>query len=314
MSPVFSVIVPVYNRAHLLERALASVFDQSLQDFEIVVVDDGSSDDPQSVVEAIGDSRIRFVRQENRGGGAARNTGIDMARGRYIAFLDSDDRFLPHHLITMKAMLDREPGSAAYARMSVDRGNGNMMLRPPRAIRPGEHMADYLLRERGFVPTITLALDTETARRVRYDPRLPFSQDTDFAIRLYLAGCRFKMAEEPGAICEDVADPMRVSQGRKGARLMAWLDEMRPQIPSRAYHGCRGWTIAKGLAPASPGRALALYLNAVLRGCYRPRLAAVILVQVFMPDALYRRMADGVIAAMDASRRFKRPTLRRRFA
>jgi glycosyltransferase involved in cell wall biosynthesis len=298
MSPTFSVIVPVYNRAHLLERALSSVLDQSFQDFEIVVVDDGSHDDPQSVVEAIGDSRIRFVRQENQGGGAARNTGIAIARGRYIAFLDSDDRFLPHHLVTIKAMLDREPGVAAYARMSVDRGKGNAMLRPPRSIRPGEHMADYLLRERGSVPTITLAVDAQTARRVRYDPRLPFAQDTDFAIRLYLAGCRFVMAEEPGAICEDVADPTRVSQGRKGARLIGWLDEMRPQIPSRAYHGCRGWTIAKGIAPTSPLRAFALYLNAVLRGCYRPKLAAVVFVQVFVPDALYRRMADRVITAM----------------
>lgn len=296
MSPTFSVVVPVYNRAHLLERALSSVLDQSFQDFEIVVVDDGSRDDPKSVVETIGDSRIRFLRQENQGGSAARNAGIDMARGRYIAFLDSDDRFLAHHLVTMKAMLDRQPGVAAYARMSVDRGNGNAMLRPPRGIRPDEHMADYLLCERGFVPTITLAVDAQTARRVRYDPRLPFAQDTDFAIRLYLAGCRFVMAEEPGAICEDLDDPTRISQGRKGARLAGWLDEMRPQIPASAYHGGRGWVIAKGLAPTSPLRAFGLYLNAVLRGCYRPKLAAVVFVQVFVPDVLYRRVADRVIA------------------
>jgi hypothetical protein len=219
-----------------------------------------------------------------------------MARGRYIAFLDSDDRFLPHHLVTMKAMLDREPGIAAYARMSVDRGNGNAMLRPPRAILPGEHMADYLLCERGFVPTVTLAVDAQTARRVRYDPRLPYAQDTDFAIRLYLAGCRFVMAEGPGAICNDADDPTRVSQGRKGARLIGWFDEMRPKIPASAYHGGRGWVVAKGLAPTSPLRAFALYLNAVVRGCYRPRLAAVVFVQVFVPDALYRRMADRAIA------------------
>jgi len=305
MRPTFSVILPVYNRAHLLERALESVLTQSLQDFEIVVVDDGSHDDPQSVVEAIGDSRIRFVRQDNQGGGAARNTGIALAGGHYIAFLDSDDRFLPHHLSAMKALLDKNPGAAAYARMSVDRGNGNTMLRPPRAIAPDEHMADYLLCERGFVPTITLAVDAEIAKRVRYDARLPFAQDTDFAIRLYLAGCPFVMADAPGAICEDVCDPTRISQGRKGARLAAWLEEMRPLIPSSAYHGCRGWVIAKGLAPSAPWKAFALYTNAVLRGCYRPRLAAVVFVQVFVPDALYRRMADRVIALTE--RRSVRP-------
>jgi glycosyltransferase involved in cell wall biosynthesis len=296
MTPFFSVIIPVFNRAQLLERALASVLMQSFQDFEIIVVDDGSADDPASVIAPVADSRIRFVRQENRGGAAARNTGIDLANGRYIAFLDSDDRFLPHHLSAMKAMLDRAPGSAAYARMSVDRGNGSSMLRPPRAIAPGEHMANYLLCERGFVPTITLAVDTQTARRVRYDSRLPFAQDTDFAIRLYLSGCRFAMAEEPGAICDDIDDSARISQGRKGARLVEWMEEMRPKIPARAYHGCRGWTIAKGVARDAPLRALALYLNAVMRGCYRPKLAAVVFVQVFVPDAIYRRMADRVIA------------------
>lgn len=305
MSPTFSVVIPVYNRAHLLERALGSVLEQSFQDFEIVVVDDGSHDDPESVVLAIGDSRIRFVRQENAGGGAARNAGIELAAGKYIAFLDSDDRFLPHHLSVTKALLERHPRAAVYARMLVDRGGGNMMLRPPRAIRSNEHMADYLLCERGFVPTITLAVDAATAKRVRYDARLPYAQDTDFALRLYLSGCRFVMAEEPGAICEDVSDPMRVSQGRKGARLASWLEEMRPHIPASAYHGCRGWIIAKGLAPSAPWKALALYLNAVVRDCYRPRLAAVIFVQVFVPDALYRRVADRVIALTE--RRSVRP-------
>lgn len=296
MNPAFSVVIPIYNRAHLLERALSSVLCQSFQDFEIVVVDDGSKDDPNRIVKAMGDPRIRFLRQENHGGGAARNAGIDLADGHYIAFLDSDDQFLPHHLSTLKTMLDRGPGIAAYARMSVDRGDGNTMLRPPRAINPNEHMANYLLCERGFVPTITLAVEAATAKRVHYDPRLPFAQDTDFAIRLYLDGCRFVMAEEPGAICEDIADPTRVSLGRKGAGLIKWLEEMRPLIPARAYHGCRGWTIAKGLAPTAPLRALGLYLNALARGCYRPRLAIVVFVQVFVPEALYRRIADRVIA------------------
>ena len=303
MSPAFSVVIPVYNRAHLLKRALTSVLAQSFQDFEILVVDDGSKDDPGKIVEALGDPRIHFLWQENQGGGAARNAGIDLAKGHYIAFLDSDDRFLPHHLNTVKAILDCGPGIAAYARMSVDRGNGAAMLRPPRAINADEHMANYLLRERGFVPTITLAVEAATAKRVRYDPRLSFAQDTDFAIRLYLDGCRFIMAEEPGAICEDIADSTRISLGRKGTGLVSWLEEMRPMIPSRAYHGCRGWTIAKGLAPTAPLRALGLYLNALLRGCYRPRLAVVVFVQVFVPDALYRWMADRVIALTEKNSR-----------
>ena len=87
-----------------------------------MVVDDGSQDDPARTVEEFSDPRIVFVRQENRGGGAARNTGIDRARGRYIAFLDSDDRFLPHHLAALRKLLESTPGAAAYARIIVDRG------------------------------------------------------------------------------------------------------------------------------------------------------------------------------------------------
>src|ERR1700744_4628044 len=91
--PFFSVIVPVFNRARQLDAALRSVLAQRCQDFEIIVVDDGSSDNPRATVETINDPRIRFIRQDNQGGGAARNTGINAARGRFVALLDSDDTF-----------------------------------------------------------------------------------------------------------------------------------------------------------------------------------------------------------------------------
>jgi len=298
VTPFFSVIVPVYNRAHVLGRALRSVLAQTCQDFEIVVVDDGSGDDPAGVVSGFADARIRLLQQQNRGGGAARNAGIDTARGRFIAPLDSDDEFLPHHLERMKALLEDSTDLVGYARVVVDRGNGRTLLKPPRALRPGEHMATYLLCDRGFVPTITLAVETSVARNVRYSEHLPFGQDTDFAIRLFLEGCQFAMLKEPGAIWHDCHDPGRASANRKGARLAGWIEEMRPRIPARAYHGCRGWTIAKGVAPQNRMKALELYASAMLRGCYRPRLAVIIFFQIFASDESYRRWADFVIGML----------------
>src|SRR5476651_2132476 len=110
-APFFSVIIPVYNRAAALRAAIASVRAQSCQDFEIVVVDDGSKDNPRAVVEAFGDPRIRFFAQPNGGGGKARNTAIDQSCGCFIAPLDSDDVFLPHHLASMKDLLEHSSGT-----------------------------------------------------------------------------------------------------------------------------------------------------------------------------------------------------------
>ncbi|HEX3672827.1 MAG TPA: glycosyltransferase family 2 protein [Rhizomicrobium sp.] len=299
--PRFSVIIPVYNRAEAFKSALASVLAQSVQDFEIVVVDDGSSDDPASAAASFADPRIRVLRQENQGGGAARNAGIDAARGDLIAFLDSDDVFLPDHLAQMERLLAGTNDTVGYAPMIVDRGEGRTMIKPPRAIRANEDMANYLLCDRGFVPTITLVLPRGVARSIRYDPRLPFAQDTDFAIRLALSGCKFAMAAEPGAVWRDAPNPNRVSAGRKGARLIPWLEALRPQIPARAYYGCYGWMIAKGLVATQPARALGYYLRAIFTGCYGVRLAAIIFLQIFFSDALYRRVADGVIALRPAA-------------
>ncbi len=295
MRPFFSVVIPVYNRADMLGAAIGSVLAQTEQDFEIIVVDDGSTDNPASVARSYRDPRIWIIRQPNRGGSAARNTGIDHARGQFVAFLDSDDSFLPHHLEAMRVLLEDTEDMVGYARIVVDRGGARTFMKPPRVLAPGEHMATYLFCDRGFVPTSTLVAPRSLARRVRYDEALPCAQDTDFAIRLFLAGCRFVMADAPGAVWMDVGDPGRASAGRKSARLMDWLESLRPQIPDIAYHGARGWMIAKGVVLSSRIRALGFYLNALLHGCYRPRLAAIVFLQIFLPDRVWRGLADWVI-------------------
>ncbi|WP_263810419.1 glycosyltransferase family 2 protein [Salinibacter pepae] len=92
--PFFSVMIPVYNRAEMISDTLESVFDQEYDDYEVIVVDDGSTDGTVEVVKSYGD-RVTLLQQENRGPGAARNTGLEEVKGTYIAFLDSDDRWFP---------------------------------------------------------------------------------------------------------------------------------------------------------------------------------------------------------------------------
>ena len=98
-APTVSVIVPTYNREHMIGRALESVLAQEFTDFELIVVDDASTDNTEAVVRASGDSRIRYIREPANGGpNAARNRGMREARGEFLAFLDSDDEWLPGKL------------------------------------------------------------------------------------------------------------------------------------------------------------------------------------------------------------------------
>src|SRR5271155_161031 len=114
--PFFSVIIPVYNRAELIRSALDSVLAQEFSDYELIVVDDGSTDQTAQVIEqyaAEHSQRIISLRQSNSGPGAARNTGIARATGRYIAFLDSDDLWFPWTLAN-HARAIQEFGSPAF--------------------------------------------------------------------------------------------------------------------------------------------------------------------------------------------------------
>jgi glycosyltransferase involved in cell wall biosynthesis len=96
--PFFSIIIPTYNRASIIEKTVRTALQQTFQDFEIIVSDDGSTDNTKDVIASMNDPRIRYIYQENRERSAARNHGIENAKGAYICFLDSDDYYLPNHL------------------------------------------------------------------------------------------------------------------------------------------------------------------------------------------------------------------------
>ena len=116
--PVFSIIIPTYNRADMVGRALESCLRQDFDDFEVVVVDDGSTDGSEAVVRSYAESRLRLVRHaENRGVNPARNTGVRAALGEWVVFLDSDDELLPTALRTMedqREKLEQPVGRMAF--------------------------------------------------------------------------------------------------------------------------------------------------------------------------------------------------------
>ena len=115
---MISVVIPLYNKARHIQRALDSVLAQTYEDFEVIVVNDGSTDGSEEVAGRYADPRIRIVHREHinsAGGHAARNRGIAEARAELIAFLDADDEWLPAHLATIMRLVDRHPECGAYA-------------------------------------------------------------------------------------------------------------------------------------------------------------------------------------------------------
>jgi GT2 family glycosyltransferase len=125
--PAASVIIPAYNRADLLAQAMESVLAQTMADLELIVVDDGSTDNTPAVLASYGDKLIA-LRQDNAGPGAARNAGIARAAGRYVCFLDSDDLWFPWTANSYQRMIDahrRTPSSSPCSGRSSSRPRGS---------------------------------------------------------------------------------------------------------------------------------------------------------------------------------------------
>lgn len=291
MQPLVTVVIPVFNRAETIGPTLKSVQDQTFHDFECLVIDDGSDDAEQleAAVSGLNDGRFRYVRRDNGGGSAARNTGIAQARGDIVAFLDSDDRWLPEKLERdLAAGADRQ---VVYSPVLVERAGRIRGIRPRRALRAGEEVSEYLTCHQGFTQTSTVALPLELARRVQFDERIAFAQDTDFAIRLAATGAAFRMHPTALATFNDNLSGQRLSHRAQWQPVLEWLDRTRPLMTDRAYLAYRGWHVARLAAEAGRyGKALRFYSTALVRGALPPRLAAKALAQIFIPRSVYGRL------------------------
>lgn len=185
-----SVVIPTFNRADLLGTALASVLKQSYPAYEIVVVDDCSTDGTRQVVEAFRDGRIRYIRHErNRGGSAARNTGIRAAIGDYIAFLDDDDEWEPNKIeVQLRAL---ENWDAVLCTSNVVHGG-------LRRYRDRKQVTLEDLRRGEFTSggTGVLMARADMLKETMFDEELPRYQDWDLFIRLAKV-CRIGYLNEP---------------------------------------------------------------------------------------------------------------------
>jgi glycosyltransferase involved in cell wall biosynthesis len=182
--PKVSIVIPTCNRPFLLNRAIRSVLAQTYQDFEVIVVDDGVKESAEHVVLAVGDSRIRYIKNETSlGGGGTRNRGITEAQGEYVAFLDDDDEWLPEKLAKHAAAYETSGREVGVVFNGVS-FTGN----PDRSqLLPDEHgVVDVLARTlyRCYIWTSALSARRTLLLEEGFDQTFPKNQEWDLEIRL----------------------------------------------------------------------------------------------------------------------------------
>jgi glycosyltransferase involved in cell wall biosynthesis len=201
--PAFSVIVPAYNAAPTIGDTIRSVLNQTVADFELIVVDDGSTDDTSSAVDGFArDARLRHVRQPNAGPSAARNRGLAAAHARYVSFLDADDLLLPEYLAVMGETLERSGAAFAHCDFWIlDDRTGNVSPWPLGQLElpsnPQELLRVLLRRN---VVHYAVAARADAVREVGgFNSALKASEDLELWLRLLANG--FGAVRAPGRLC-----------------------------------------------------------------------------------------------------------------
>ncbi len=183
--PFFSVIIPAYNRAAMLERALSSVFSQDFSDYELIVVDDGSTDGTPEMLTMYRDD-ITIIRQQNRGVSAARNAGLRHARAPWILFLDSDDEYLPGKFSAHREFINKNPSILLHQ-------TEELWIRRGRRVNPMKK--HQKLAGNIFIPSLKLCLISPSCACVHrdlfdqygmFDELLPACEDYDLWLRMSL--------------------------------------------------------------------------------------------------------------------------------
>lgn len=211
-----SIVIPTYNHARYLPEAIGSAMAQTYRDVEIVVVDDGSSDNTGDLVSRIEDERIRYVRQPNRGLPSARNTGLRASRGSYVVFLDADDRLLPDQTELGLRALTSQPGLGLVCGDIRPFGHLGTFRHVHRCTPAPDHYGS-LLRS-CFIVNVGACMFPRTVLEEMggFDERLPSSEDWDLFLRIarsYPIHCHhipvLEYRRMPGQMSEDVEIMLR---------------------------------------------------------------------------------------------------------
>ena len=235
----FSVVIPLYNKQRYVGRAVDSVLAQTHDQFELIVVDDGSTDGSAEVVRNVGDPRLRLIVQDNGGEAAARNAGIRAAVGSHIAFLDADDRWKPDFLAVMRSLIAAHPGAAIYGTNYeiVDDGSIVPGLDGAGRFVDRDGRLDYASALAHWCFPLTSSSICVPAHMFdavgMFDERLKLATDTDMWVRLTLAGPAV-FDDRPCAVYHKDAIDRSTTQSEFWEKRLFFVDVLRSKLDGQA--------------------------------------------------------------------------------
>ncbi len=193
---LISVVIPTYNRAYIIFKSIESVLNQTYRNIELIIVDDGSTDDTVKNLRNIKDKRLQIVQLEkNSGMCAARNAGTKVSKGKYIAIHDSDDIWDLEKLEKQYKFMKKTGCDLAFCQMRRINVNGKEQIVPNKDITMDGDLYHKLLKG-SFIPSITIMMKNELANKVEFDPEVRRFTDWDFALRVVKANYKISYLPE----------------------------------------------------------------------------------------------------------------------
>jgi len=299
-TPVVSVIIPTRNRAHVLRRSIESVLNQTFSNLELIVVDDASEDLTASLVTAIRDPRVRYIRYDgHRGAAAARNVGLRAARGEYIAFQDSDDEWTRFKLERQLDLMSHYAPHADVATCGTET-NRRGVIRTVVAARERLSYAGLLsFTEPPWGAQTILVRRTRATESVFFDETLPSGQDWDYVVRLAKVTNVVSVREPLVRI--GLTSGGRISNPRRkldGTRLLREKYDQELRLFPHAFVACEVRLFRLSLACGEMASARRHLLNAVMADPFQPQVRFLIrraIARVLPVQRVLRRLAGATI-------------------
>lgn len=299
-APRFSIIIPTYNRPVETQIAVRSCLDQTFEDFELIVVDDGSS--PAFVLDpSCADARVRVIHAaKNSGQCAACNLGLSDSRGQYVCFLDSDDTWLPDKLAQLDATIAARGNPADvvfFSHLRIDMGRGRVVDYENPDIRPDEDVLKYLFFRKGVMQTSTLAVSAPMARRVGFREQFDCHSDYDFVWQLHLAGAQFYLVDQVLAtwVC-DVRDDRASNRSAQAVRTsQRWIADIRPDLDKAILRVLQAKLVVRWIGRRRPLWSVAILADALRLGAIDWRYFISTLVVKFFGSRAHARLKRSTV-------------------